>query len=257
MLHPQRVRSVLGPAEAREDVLGHPRARPRADGVDAYAVPAEGGGRRRGEADDAALGGRVVGLAGRAGEERLGRGVDDPAVDRGVRGLGALAPVGGGEPGGGEVAPQVDPDDGVPFVLGHREHHPVPQDAGVVDQDVERPVRADRQPHQVLRLVEVGDVPVVRHRVAAGGGDLGDDLVRGARRRLAGAVAAGLPVVVDDHVGAQPRQFQRLGAAEASSRPRDDGGPAVQYAHGFPRPGVRPRCRCAGPRRCASGRRPR
>ena len=37
----------------------------------------------------------------------------------------------------GEVALQVDPDDVVPVGLVHVEAHLVPEDAGVVDQDVE------------------------------------------------------------------------------------------------------------------------
>ena len=45
---------------------------------------------------------------------------------------------------GGEVALQVDPDDVVPVGLVHVERHLVPEDAGVVDEDVELAPGVDR-----------------------------------------------------------------------------------------------------------------
>ena len=68
-----------------EDLGGHRGAGARADRVGADADPAQRRARsRRVSAAMPALAARVVGLSGRAAEERLGRGVDDPAVDRGV-----------------------------------------------------------------------------------------------------------------------------------------------------------------------------
>ncbi len=126
----------------------------------------------------------------------------------------------GGEVGGVEVALEVDPDDGVPLVLGHREDHPVAQDARVVDQDVELSVRLDRQLDQRAGLLVVGDVAEVGDGAAARRADLVGDLLGRGRGRLAGAVAARLPVVVDDDGRAEPGQFQRLGPPEAAARRR-------------------------------------
>jgi len=44
-----------------------------------------------------------------------------------------------GVPGDGEVSLEVDGDDGVPLFFAHVEDHAVAEDAGVVDEDVERP----------------------------------------------------------------------------------------------------------------------
>lgn len=136
--------------------------------------------------------------------------------------------MGGGEVRGVEVALEVDPYHRVPLVLGHREDHPVAQDARVVDQDVELSVRLDGQFHQGAGLLVVGHVAEVRDRPATGRPDLLGDLLGGRGGRLAGAVAARLPVVVDDDGRAEPRQFQRFGAPEAATGAGDDRGQSVQ-----------------------------
>ena len=127
-----------------EDLRGHRGAGARADRVGADAdlgQPARG---RQGERGDAGLGGGVVGLAGRAAEERLGRGVDDPAVDRRVGLLRARAPVRRRVAREQEVAAQVHPDHVVPLLVGEVEQHPVAGHPGVVDDDVERAEALDR-----------------------------------------------------------------------------------------------------------------
>ena len=68
-----------------------------------------------------------------------------------LAGLGPVPPVDGGVVGRGEVALQVDPDDVVPVRLVHVEAHLVPQDAGVVDQDVELAEGVDGLLDQLLR----------------------------------------------------------------------------------------------------------
>src|SRR6202042_297521 len=105
------------------------------------------------------------------------RGVDDPRVDVLAR-LGAVAPVEGGEVGGGEVALQVDTDDVVPVRLVHVERHLVAQDAGVVDQDVELAPGVDRLVDQVLGARPGGDVVRVQVGFAAGRLDVLDRLLR-------------------------------------------------------------------------------
>jgi hypothetical protein len=126
----------------------------------------------------------------------------------------------------------VDADDRVPFVLGHREEHPVPQDARVVDEDVQLAVLADCEADQFPCRVEVGDVAVVDDRAATRRADLPGDGFGGRAGRRAGAspMAFGmggapmprLPAVVDDDRRAEPGQFQRLGPAEAAAGAGDD-----------------------------------
>ncbi len=68
-------------------------------------------------------------------------------------------------PGGDEVALQVDVDDRVPLLLGHVDQHPVPQDAGVVDQHVEVAEGLDGGVDQALAALPVADVVGVGHRL--------------------------------------------------------------------------------------------
>ena len=69
--------------------------------------------------------------------------------------------------GGAEGALEVDLDDRVPLGLGHVDHHPVTQDAGVVDEDVEGAEGVDRELDEALRAVPGGDVLGVGDGLAA------------------------------------------------------------------------------------------
>lgn len=131
--------------------------------------------------------------------------------------------------GGVEVAFEVHPDDRVPLVLGHREDHPVAQDARVVDEDVQLPERGDRRLDQFAGLFVVGDVPGVGDGPAARRTDLGGDLLGRGGRGLSRAVPSGLPVVVDDDGRSQPAEFQRLGPAEPATRAGDDRGEPFKW----------------------------
>ena len=131
-----------------------------------------------------------------------------------------LPPVRRREPGGHEVALQVDVDDGVPLLLGHRHEHAVAQDAGVVDEHVEAPEGVDRRAHQRLAAGPAGDVVVRRDGFAAGGADL--------LGRLLGDVTE----VVDDDLGALGGEEARVLATEAPAGARDDRDPAVECPHG-------------------------
>src|SRR6266545_4047225 len=86
---------------------GPPGASPNTGIV--IAVRGAGGG--HGQCGDAGLGGGVVRLTRRAHQERLGGGVDQPAVDRPTGQFGLITPVGGGVAAQQEVAAQVYPDD--------------------------------------------------------------------------------------------------------------------------------------------------
>ena len=80
---------------------------------------------------------------------------------------------------GREMSFEVDGDHAVPFLLRHVDEHPVAEDPGVVDEDVEAPERVDCGLDELAGLREVGDVRAVRDRFTAGGLDLRDDLLRG------------------------------------------------------------------------------
>ena len=59
-------------------------------------------------------------------------------------------------------------------------------------------------------------------------------IVTGAGRGLGRASSRasarlGASVVVDDHGGAEPGEFQRLGPAEPAARARDDGGQPLKW----------------------------
>ena len=97
----------------------------------------------------------------------------------------------------------------------HDHEHAVAHEAGVVHHDVEAAEGVERRLHERAGLREVRDVGAVRDRLAAGGADLLDDLVRGSRRA---AAAVGLDAeVVHDDLRALARERERVGAAEAAA----------------------------------------
>ena len=115
---------------------------------------------------------------------------------------------------------EVDGDDGVPLGLGHVDDHPVAQDAGVVDQDVEVAERLDRRVDQALGAFPVGHVVGVDDGLAAEVADLGDDLL--GRRRVLTVTVVGATEVVDDDPGPLRGEQERVLAADAASRSGDD-----------------------------------
>ncbi len=75
---------------------------------------------------------------------------------------------------------EVDGDDGVELLFAGVGEHPVADDAGVVDQDVEPAEGVDGGLDQSFGLRPVGDVGAAGDGFATGGGDLVDDTLRGA-----------------------------------------------------------------------------
>ena len=198
---------------------GQPGTGSRTDRVGGHAVATQIAGQRAGQADDALLGGGVVGLA-HVAQPGLGRCVHDP-----TRAL--LAEDLGGELGHREVTLEVDVDDDVPLVLGHVEDHPVAQDAGVVDQDVEPAERVERLLDHALAGVHVGHRVVVGDGVAAGVLDRGHDLV--GRSGLAVEFAAlGAAVVVDHDPCALRREQQGVSAANPAAGAGHDRDAAIK-----------------------------
>ena len=130
---------------------------------------------------------------------------------------------------GVEGAVHVHLDHRVEVFGGHREHHLVAQDAGVVDQHVEAAERIERGADDVLGSLEVGHAVVVGNGLAAALGDDVDDLVG---RSLVGTLAGhGSAEIVDDDLGAVVGELHRLAATDAVARSGDDRHLAVEHAH--------------------------
>src|SRR3954453_23451088 len=109
----------------RERRLGHRRARAGRERIGPYAVARAPMADGEGERGDAGFRRGVVGLAGRAEQECIGRGVDDARPLRLAGRLVAVAPVGRRRLTRGRVATEVDAQDGVPLLGTDREDHPV------------------------------------------------------------------------------------------------------------------------------------
>ncbi|GAB2807804.1 hypothetical protein GCM10022221_01350 [Actinocorallia aurea] len=139
----------------------------------------------------------------------------------------------------GEVALEVDADDVVPFGLAHRDQHPVADESGVVHQDVEAAEGLHGGADQPRGAVPARDVVAVGDGLAAEVLDLGHDRFGD----VAGAPAAGEggAEVVDDDLGALPRELQGVFAADPASGPGDDDDPAFTE-HGCAL--LRTRCWC-------------
>src|SRR5262245_8565595 len=78
-----------------------------------------------------------------------------------------------------EGALQMHADDGIELLLAEIEDHPVAQDAGVVDQNVEPTKLLDRGAHDGLGCAEVGHAVVVRDRLTTSTTDGSDGFIRG------------------------------------------------------------------------------
>jgi len=118
-------------------------------------------------------------------------------------------------------------DDRVPVLLRHVEDHPITQDAGVVDHDVELAEGVERALDDALGGLEVGHAVAVGDRLAAHLLDLRDHLLRGRGGRRPRAVEVRAEVVHHD-LRAVFREEQRLLAADASARAGDDRDLAVE-----------------------------
>jgi len=194
--------------------LGHLRGRDGHHGVDGDPGPRQLQRPGADHADDARLGGGVVGLAEVADLPGGGADADDPPA------LALLAHPDRGGPGAGEGAAQVGGDDGVELLIGHLPHRGVAQDARVVDQDVEPAVLGDGAVDEGLGGL-----------AAADGDDLGDGgAARGGDCVDGGGRDVGVDVVDHDR-GAAAGQLAGVGEAEAPARSGDDGDLAGQV-HG-------------------------
>ena len=102
---------------------------------------------------------------------------------------------------------------------------------GVVDDDVEVAEGLDRGVDDCLGAVEVGDAVGVGDRLAAGGDDLVDDRLCGAG--VGAAAVGGAAEVVDDDLGAQRCEQQRVLTADAAAGAGDDGDSVLEHQASF------------------------
>lgn len=218
-----------GTAPLAGDRGRHAGGRAGGDGVDRDAVTGQRVRAGVGQPDDAHLGRRVVGLTGCAVQTGDRGEVDDPVLRVAVPGR---APVRRRELRGVEGALEVHPDHVVPLVLGHVEHHPVPQDARHVHQHVEPAELGERGADELLRGPVVGDVGGVGDGLAARRHDLLGDQGRGtavgARTVEPGAE------IVDHHLRALARERSRHRGADSPARSGHDRDPSVQASHAVP-----------------------
>jgi hypothetical protein len=115
----------------------------------------------------------------------------------------------GSGPGEQEVPAQMDADDEVPVLVGHAEQHPVAQDAGVVDHDVQ-PAQLHRRGDQRVGRRPLADVATDEGGLPAEPLDVPHD-------RIAGGVD-----IVEHDVSARSGERQCLGPAEPGTRSGDD-----------------------------------
>src|SRR5439155_16409977 len=120
-------------------------------------------------------------------------------------------------------------DHRVELRLFHLEQALVPQDAGVVHEDVEGAETIDGGLDDSLRLVELAHISVV----GDGFTPRGFDLLARLRGRIFGS-AATVDVdtgVVDDDLGAVRCELHRDPTTDAASRTGNDGDPTIQKTH--------------------------
>src|SRR5215218_1588130 len=200
-------------AETGRGLPGHLRLdKPGGYGVHRDAVAAELDSEGLGEALEARLGGRVVGLAAVA--QSAGRGdVHYPAVS-----LFDHVPL--RHPAAQKGPREVNVQDRPPLLVGHLVEEVVPGNTCVVDEDVEPAVALDRPLHGVLDLRAAGYVHAGREGVHAA--------VHERSRGLGGAVRL--------HVGqAHPAplagEARRRGASDAADGPSHQRNPALKSSH--------------------------
>ena len=129
-----------------------------------------------------------------------------------------------------EVALEMDPDDVVPVGLGHVEGHLVPQDARIVDQDVQLAEGLDGLVDERLGSVPRAHVGGVHGGLAPAGLDQLDHLL--GRVLVPTLTLDRSPDVVDDDVGPLRGQEQRLLTSDPPACAGDDGNLALEHSHG-------------------------
>ena len=204
----------------------HPCHRRRCEGIDLDPVRGSRGGQTPGEPDDPALGGRVGEVVRQSEHPRRGRHDDTaiPLADH-VRPGGA---------GGVERPDDMDGQVSLQVVqIGIRQRGP-PDDASVVDQNVEATEVLDGGIDQGLRASGHGHVAGVGDGGSAASGDLRSDC-RG-HRRPAPSPFHRAAQVVDHDAGPTVGEQEGMGAANAASGPCHDRDTPFEAVHVHPYP---------------------
>ncbi len=115
---------------------------------------------------------------------------------------------------------QVHVDDGVPVGLLHLEDHPISQDAGVVDEDVEPAEGVHGLLDHGFGVVEVGNVATVHDRLAAHALDLVHDGL--CRADVAAGPVDVAAQIVHHDLCALGSEHQRMLPSDAATGSRDD-----------------------------------
>jgi hypothetical protein len=206
----------------------HARARHGRDGIDRDAIAPEIACGHFREAADGPFGRAVVGLAGVAEEARPGRERDDAAVTLLTHSYAGVSQA-------VEGPLEMRGDHRFPLVGSHVEDHAVTQDAGTGDQDVDATETLHGRCHDALGPAPVDNRVDVRHRLAAGLSDLGDDRTGRLRGRVASVDRNSQ--VVDDDLRPLRRQLECDAAADAAAGARHHGHPASEHvSHRVPAP---------------------
>src|SRR5439155_9977697 len=121
-------------------------------------------------------------------------------------------------------------DHRVPLLLAHVEDHPLAEDAGAADEDVQVAKRLERGVDRGAAARHGRHALGARHRAAAARFDLLRDRLGGPARGLAAVHADA--IVVDDHAGPGRGQAERHRATDSASRPRHHRDLAVEQPHG-------------------------
>ena len=130
-----------------------------------------------------------------------------------------------------EAAVEVDVQDGFPVFRGHFHQALVPEDPGIIDQNVQPPKGFQGGVDDVLSPGGLGHIVRVGHGLAPGG----PDLVHHGLGRGGGSVTGAVPgtaQIVDHHLGTAFGQFQGIGPAQTGPGPGDHGHPALEVQIG-------------------------
>lgn len=194
----------VGPQERHR--LRHRARGDRHDRVDGDLGPREFERPGAHHADDAGLGGGVVGLPEVADLAGGRTDADDPAA------LTLLPHPDRGGAGAGEGTPKMRGDDGVELLVGHFPEGRIAQDPCVVHQDIQPAVLTDRPIDQCLRGLGGADRYYLRGGRAAVLVD-----------RLHDGIGDPLVDVVDDDRGAAAGELDGVGQAQAAPASGDNG----------------------------------
>ena len=180
------------------------------------------------KATKAGLRGGVVGLAGVPVQPRFRGGVDDSGVESCSVRLYCSRQYAAAKRGRGKLPFRTTLTTVSHSCSDMLKEHAIPQDAGVVDKDVQATEGLDRLRYQRLGHA-IGNVGAVDGGLAAAGPDLlGDALSRRQIRSLSSTIAS---EVIDHDCGALSGQQQRMLPTDPPAGSGDDGDLAFQQPH--------------------------